>query len=119
MAKFSIFIILILTFAILLIGCNSDNDAKKDTYDNEYEFDAKIILNLESNYMLVEVIKGDLLQRIVEQSPSESAYLSFNIADLDDIDVSVGDVVTAIYGGIILQSDPPQVHVYSWSILEN
>lgn len=103
--KISALIIFILIFSIIT-GCSSD--------DNSKEFDAKVI-DFKGDYVLVEPIKGGVLQEIDD---NESRYVFFNIANLDDIGISTEDIVTATYTGEITQLDPPEVYVIRWSILE-
>lgn len=93
--------ILIATLFIF-VGCNT-----AETTDTT-SFHAKI-LEIDGNSIIVQPMEG-------EKESRSSDKIAFSRAELEDIDVAVGDVVTITYNGGIAESYPAQIRAISWSI---
>ena len=77
----------------------------------EYSFIATV-LEINGNSVLAEPVEG-------ESERLSSDKISFDIADLDKLDVQAGSVVQVSYQGGILESYPAKVNATSWEISNN
>jgi len=102
MRKLSFFLILL--FLLLATGC------KKESINETYTFNAKVLEIYEAN-ILVEPVEG-------EEENLSSDKISFSMSDLNDIGVAIGDIITVEYDGKIAESYPAQIKALSWSIYE-
>lgn len=109
-----IILLFMITLLVVLPSCKNKTDSQSNIFDDKLVFNAKVVEIREIDYVLVEVIEGDILSHI----SSDDKQVLFNKADLDNIDISLGDIITIKYGGYINQSLPLQVDVESWSIFE-
>ena len=103
MKRFLILLILIFPFVIIIAGCDSDNDTDDDI---PLTFDAKIT-EIDGDNVVVEILKGHIV---------DSEYVRFSKTNLEDIDISIGDVVTITHSGFINFTFTPIIYVSSWSI---
>ncbi|MEA4815243.1 MAG: immunoglobulin-like domain-containing protein [Lachnospiraceae bacterium] len=91
-------------FLLLSAGCKKDNNSET------YKFNAKV-LEIYENSILTEPIED-------EKEKLSSDKISFSTANLEDIGVAVGDIVTIEYNGKIAESYPAQITALSWFIYE-
>jgi hypothetical protein len=113
-------LIVFLAFFVLGISISCASSNKKNEVQpvssNPQFTDARVLLNakileIHSNYVLVEPIEGEL-------ALNSSHKITFATDHLDKIDVSIGDVVAIIYDGRIMEFYPARIIAVSWSILE-
>ena len=96
-------------WAFFVLGI-SVSCATRQSIDDSVSFNAKI-LEIHSNYVLVEPLEGEAILR-------SSDRVSFVSINLNVIDASVGDFVTIQYDGNVRESYPAQITAISWSILQ-
>jgi hypothetical protein len=89
----------------MLVGCTTVNHTGVD----EFTFQAKI-LQIDGNTVTVEPLEGEDILR-------SSDRITFSKSELDDISVSVGDIVNILYIGGVRESYPAQITARSWSFM--
>jgi hypothetical protein len=94
-----LFILLVLSISV---SCTEDKAG-----GDEQSFLATII-EISGNTVTVEPLEGEDILR-------SSDRVTFATDNLDEIGVSVGDVVNILYKGEIMESYPAQVNAVSWT----
>jgi hypothetical protein len=87
---------------VVFVACNNDTN---DT------FTARIIDITDNGFVTVEPIENDYVTRLSNRT-------SFGMADLDDINISVGDIVSITFTGTILYTYPTLITPIRWMIVE-
>jgi hypothetical protein len=89
---------------LMLAGC--------DAIDNIgiSKFNAKII-QINGNSVTVEPMVGEDILRSGDR-------LCFSSANLDKMDITIGDIVSITYTGTVRETYPGQIDVIRWSLLE-
>ena len=90
---------------VMLIGCDADNYPNGDGLS----FRATI-LEMHDDAVTVQTTEG--------MGFYHTTRVFFGTSELEDIGASVGDVVSVVFTGDILQTYPEQVFATSWSIVE-
>ena len=108
--KKKLLVLLVLTFAAVLIGCGKQAESKVAEKD-DHKFVAAVI-ELDEDSALVEPVE-------TEWERQSSDRISFDISKLEDIGAEVGSVVEVSYRGEIAESDPAQIKAKSWEISRN
>jgi hypothetical protein len=96
-----------LVFGFVFISCSTSNNPVNSN-DEIHTFKATI-LEIYDNYVVVIPLDGEDILR-------SSDRISFRKVNLNEINVSIGDVVNIQYKGDIRESYPAQVSAISWSI---
>lgn len=98
-------IILVLCCMILAIsGCSQKSSG------TEYRFTGTI-LEINGNRVLVEALEGEDIRR-------SSDKIEFSSGELEDIQAKVGDTVSIVYSGEIMETYPAQITALSWSVVQ-
>ncbi len=95
------FILLLLTVVMAISACACGGAEYASA------FNAKI-LEINGDSVLVEPTEGQ----------NTEDKIIFSKADLDDINVKIGDIVRVYYNGVIMESYPAQIHADKWELLE-
>ena len=118
MKKFIVLFAFILLPSILSSCKNSnDNIDDENITKNETIFKAAVVeieINDDFEIITVEPLEGEQILSVMDGGN----ILKFDISELDDIGVSIGDIIIVEHAGILLQSLPPKVHAINWSIHE-
>jgi hypothetical protein len=96
-----------LVLGFVFISCAASNNSVNQN-DEIRTFKAKI-LEIYDNYVVVVPLDGEDILR-------SSDRISFGKVNLNEINVSIGDVVSVQYKGGVRESYPAQVSAISWSI---
>jgi len=83
------------------VGCNNGVN---------HAFTARIV-DISGTWITVEPIESDAVSRLSDRT-------SFGMDELDDIDISFGDIVSISFTGSIAYSVPTQIVATNWSLIE-
>lgn len=86
----------------VLAGCSAKSTG------GEYMFSA-VIIEINGDTVTVEPLEGEDILRSADR-------ITFSSESLDDIGASVGDTVTVIYIGEIMETYPASVRAVSWGM---
>ena len=100
----------LLTILIAVIACSS-SDLVNDSIDTTSELLITIV-------DITDVQHDDWFGKTVLAN-SDQGQLVFNHEHLEDIDVSVGNIVRITTTGVWLETAPMQVDVISWELVED
>ena len=78
--------------------------------EKQHSFKATVI-EINGNSVMVEPLEG-------ESELKSSDRITFNIADLEKLDLTLGSIVEITYTGEIMESYPAQIRAISWKIIE-
>ena len=78
--------------------------------EKQHSFKATVI-EINGNSVMVEPLEGE-----VELKSSDR--ITFNTADLEKFDLTLGSIVEITYNGEIMESYPAQIRANSWKIIE-
>jgi len=78
---------------------------------NTPSFNARVVEIFENGFVVVEPIQDRAVSNF-------GARASFNMNEINDIGVSVGDIVSIRVGRTVLQTDPTIIDARRWSIVE-
>lgn len=101
MKKLIFNVITLCLFLIVFAGCSSDA---------RLTFNARVV-HVSEYSVTVDPIKIDGISR-------PSGRVMFGTAGLDDIGVSIDDIISITYTGEILYTHPGQITVTRWSLVE-
>jgi len=90
---------------LCLAGCGN-----RAAGGGEQAFDATI-LEIQDGRAVVEAAEGAAIRNSADQ-------ISFSTEGLDEIGAEVGDIVTVVYTGPVMESYPAQITAVSWSLVE-
>jgi hypothetical protein len=105
--KIKTFFLGYLLFGLVFTSCATSNVLVSP--DAEIHNFKATILEIHDNYVVVIPLEGEDILR-------SSDRISFGKVNLNDINVSVGDVVSVQYKGDVRESYPAQVSAISWSV---